>query len=87
MTEYGSIEIVRGVGQNSVSEGTAFGPVDFIDGYDISSLVKDHTGATLGNERAWSDSENIPPELVGQWSGTDKDGKQATIRVWRLAPG
>ena len=82
MIDHGSIEIIRGVGQNSSSEGKVFGPDDVFDENDAKDSVYRLTGYSIGSER----DHEYGDTCVGVWSGEGPDGKQATIRVWRLDP-
>lgn len=82
MTGYiqsGSIEVLRGVGQNSSSMGKVFGAGDRVSIATARDAVKRLTGVTLGEPR----SNPYPPDrCLGVWSGVDADGKHCTVKVW-----
>ena len=80
--ENGSIEIIRGVGQNSVSEGKVFEPADQFDADDPAGSIERITGADIGAPRQVDYPASV---CLGSWSGVDQNGKQATIIVW-IAP-
>lgn len=77
--EHGSIEILRGVGQNAISEGKVFVPEDAFDDIDPDEAVERLTGVTLGDEQHPADP---PVTLIGQWAGVDADGKHCTVKAW-----
>jgi hypothetical protein len=75
----GSIEIIRGVGQNSTSEGYVFTAADAVDDENPGPKVKKLTGATIAEAKA---NPHAQERGRGVFAATDKDGKQATVKIW-----
>lgn len=83
MIEHGSIEVVRGVGNNSTSEGILITPDDPLDDDNLNSEVARLTGVTInGGPQQHPYPEN---RCRGVFAGVDADGKHCKVKVW-VAP-
>lgn len=80
MIEHGSIEIVRGVGNNSTSEGILITPDDPLDDDNLNSEVSRLTGVTInGGAQSHPYPEN---RCRGVFAGKDASGKNCKVKVW-----